>query len=108
MPAIEADLASASSLPVHRHPTTAPVFGYSKWQRGVARRRARESRQSGASGAARGGQRPNDYDASVGERSATPIHEGGMRFAAETGTGRRPEFGGDPGQNRNSPARNRA
>ena len=43
------------------------------------------------------------YDASVKKRSATLVHEGGMRFAAETGTGRRLTFGDDAEQNEHSP-----
>jgi putative redox protein len=43
------------------------------------------------------------YDASVKKRSATLIHDGGMRFVAETGTGRRLTFGDDAEQNEHSP-----
>jgi putative redox protein len=39
----------------------------------------------------------------VKKRSATLVHEGGMRFAAETGTGRRLMFGDDPERNELSP-----
>jgi len=39
----------------------------------------------------------------VKKRSATLVHEGGMRFAAETGTGRRLVFGDDPERNELSP-----
>jgi putative redox protein len=46
---------------------------------------------------------PNGYDAGVKKRSATLVHEGGMRFAAETGTGRRLVFGDDAERNEQSP-----
>ncbi|HEX2754097.1 MAG TPA: OsmC family protein [Candidatus Limnocylindrales bacterium] len=36
-------------------------------------------------------------------RSATLVHEGGMRFAAETGTGRKLLFGDEPDRNEQSP-----
>lgn len=45
----------------------------------------------------------NDYDAAVKKRSATLVHEGGTRFAAETGTGRRLTFGDDAELNEYSP-----
>src|SRR5258706_8006717 len=51
-------------------------------RRSRATARAGEPRPDGT-----GGHRPNDYDAGVKKRSATIVHEGGMRFAAETGTG---------------------
>jgi len=99
------------------------VFGHSKWQRGVIWRGACESDQRGANGrrargrrgrrararagatgiAARGRLCPNDYDAGVKKRSASLVHEGGMRFAAETGTGRRLTFGDDAERNEHSP-----
>lgn len=37
------------------------------------------------------------------KRSATLVHQGGTRFAAETGTGRRITFGDDPERNEMSP-----
>jgi putative redox protein len=39
----------------------------------------------------------------VKKRSATLVHEGGMRFSAETGTGRRLDFGDEAGRNELSP-----
>jgi Predicted redox protein, regulator of disulfide bond formation len=39
----------------------------------------------------------------VKHRSATLVHEGGMRFAAETGTGRKLLFGDEPDRNEQSP-----
>ena len=52
---------------------------------------------------ARRARRARGYDAPVKKRSATLVHEGGMRFAAETGTGRRLMFGDDPERNELSP-----
>jgi putative redox protein len=43
------------------------------------------------------------YDAAVKKRSTTLVHEGGMRFAAETGTGRRLTFGDEAERNELSP-----
>ena len=43
------------------------------------------------------------YDGRVTHRSATLVHEGGMRFAGETGTGRRLTFGDEAEQNEQSP-----
>src|SRR5258706_13523175 len=67
-----------------------------------ARRRAHQRRRVGAV-RRRSAPSPAGYDAGVKKRSATLVHEGGMRFAAETGTGRRLVFGDEPERNELSP-----
>ena len=49
------------------------------------------------------GSRSRHYDDPVKQRSTTLRHEGGMRFAAETGTGRRLTFGNEADKNELSP-----
>jgi putative redox protein len=44
-----------------------------------------------------------DYDGAVKRRSTTLVHEGGMRFVATTGTGRRLVFGDHADENELSP-----
>jgi putative redox protein len=94
-----------------RRPRTpgAGICGYSTRPRGVVWRRARNLlvwrrvRNLLVWAGLGGGTHPTDYDARVKKRSATLVHQGGMRFAAETGTGRRLMFGDDTEANELSP-----
>ena len=72
------------------------------WPRACGRR-ATGGRRAGQAAPPTGGASRTGYDAGVKKRSATLVHLGGMRFAAETGTGRSLTFGDDPERNELSP-----